>query len=73
MMRIIKIVIDGDIPPDCGHCYHRTTREKGRDVFYECYFIDKWIENLDTRPDWCPLVTNDAVMDWIESGMNYKL
>ena len=58
-MNIIKVIVNR-VPLSCRFCYHIETRERGRAVAYECYFVEGWIENTETRPNWCPLAVNNG-------------
>jgi hypothetical protein len=50
-MKVIKVVVD-ELPEGCLHCLFL-------DMVYgnECPLNDKKIDNIHTRPDWCPLMT----------------
>ena len=54
-MKILKVIIGGELPNGCAYCYYLRNRERGRALAHECEFVDGWIEDVDTRPDWCPL------------------
>ena len=54
--RIERVIGTGEIPEGCGHCDYIESREKGRSIVYECYFVPGFIKNQNVRLAKCPLV-----------------
>lgn len=55
-MNIIKVIVD-EMPEGCGYCDEIESREKGRDIVYECHFVPGFIKNQNVRLPNCPLVS----------------
>lgn len=55
-MKVLKVIVD-ELPKNCFSC----------DFSYDrvCSVLFKRLEEtrFETRPDWCPLVTEDEEMD----------
>jgi hypothetical protein len=52
-MEVLRVIVDELPEPGCNDCKFFCQR------FWECVAFDKWVDDIDTRPDWCPLTTED--------------
>ena len=61
-MKVIKVIVD-EMPKDCKHCDYKLH------VSQRCGLANRTIDIgwiLDkTRPDWCPLMREGEVFNWI--------
>jgi hypothetical protein len=65
-MEVLRVIVD-ELPEDCKECKFLCQRVKGRSCFWECDAVDKWVDDIDTRPDWCPLITDN---DYVEKRID---
>ena len=71
--KVLKVIVD-ELPKGCRDCQFLHKWERGRSILFDCDLtLEGFIEDLETCPGFCPLLSNDAVMDWIESNRNYEL
>ena len=58
-MRIVKVVVEGKLPKSCNNCGLSTRHKTTIEIKRGCDVMNKWIEQPDTRPAWCPLVKQE--------------
>ena len=68
-MKILKVIVD-EVPSGCCNCDHMESREKGRDVLWECYFVSGFIVEKRLRLPNCPLVDNFMTLDEFQAALD---
>ena len=66
-MKITKVIVD-ELPPYCSECYFETYEgECGATL--EFANMPRQIDTEDggfkSRPDWCPLITDEEYIEWM--------
>jgi hypothetical protein len=58
-MKIIKVIVD-ELPVNCSGCqFWEHGRHTGFEVICGLLHREIDVDNLPTRPEWCPLVSTD--------------
>ena len=61
-MKVLKVIVD-EVPKGCGDCQFLHKWERGRSILFDCdATFEGFIDDLETRPDWCPLITAEQIL-----------